>query len=140
MDGTRCGGKIARKLEPEKGANLRREGPATYSRGCEPVRDESLFPCPGHGCDVHPRSPQEYAYRDMSVAVPVVTVPAPRRGATKAKAKGGMPKCNTFQSVERWIWDTGSGVDICGQEHAPKSGPSLVRPSSEVVSTPPMGQ
>ena len=67
------------------------------------------------------------------IVAPVITVPAPCRGATKAKAKDKKPNYNTFESVERWIWDTGSGVDICGQEHAPTDGTGLVRPASEML-------
>ena len=66
------------------------------------------------------------------ISVPSVIASAPCRGATKAKAKGKRPSYNTFESVERWIWDTGSGVDVCGKEHAPKDGTGLIRPASEM--------
>ena len=38
----------------------------------------------------------------------VVSDPAPCRGATKAKARGVRPRCNTFEHVDTWIWDTGA--------------------------------
>lgn len=62
-----------------------------------------------------------------------VTAPAPHRPATSSKARRKKPSYNTFEGRERWIWDTGSGVDICGQECAPADGSGHVRPASEMV-------
>ena len=60
----------------------------------------------------------------MLVAANLTTRPS-SRGASWMKGK--KPKLNTFVGVERWIWDTGSGVDVCSQEHTPKSGEGLVK-------------
>ena len=70
---------------------------------------------------------------ERCVVAPSITTSAPCCGATKAKTKGKTPNYNTFESVERWIWDTGSGVDVYGQEHAPADGTGLVRPASEMI-------
>ena len=79
--------------------------------------------------------PKGWADRSMAVlTTPSVCCPAAdskRKAATKSKAK--KPSYNTFAGIERWIWDIGSGVDICGQEHVPADGSGLVRPETAIV-------
>ena len=86
--------------------------------------------------------PKGWADRSMAVlTTPSVCCPAAeskRKVATKSKAK--KPSYNTFAGIERWIWDTGSGVDICGQEYAPLDETSLVWPKSEMIFTRPTGR
>ena len=103
----------ARRTVPEGGTGNDREA-GECSRECVHARKE--------------------AYHSVSVVAPVVGVIAPCRGATKAKARDKTKQqINTFQSVERWIWDTGSAVDICGSEHSPKRNAELVYPPEDVV-------
>ena len=62
------------------------------------------------------------------MAAPTVCCPAAKSGP-KAKKPG----FNTFTGIERWIMDTGSGVDICGKEYAPADGSGLIRPKTKTV-------
>ena len=65
----------------------------------------------------------------MSImASPLVCCPASRR--KPKKKKDGF---NTFKGVVSWIMDTGSGVDICGQEFVPADGSGLILPKTKTV-------
>ena len=61
---------------------------------------------------------------------PLIGGPAPKRRPRKKK-KGD--DYNTFKGVAKWIMDTGSGVDICGQECVPVNGSGLVYPEMMTV-------
>ena len=66
-------------------------------------------------------------------AMTVMVTPAVCCPATKLKRQAKKPDYNTFTGIERWIWDTGSGVDICGQEHIPADGKGVVQSTTEVI-------
>ena len=73
-------------------------------RGGNPVRGHKPAEA-GEHCGGDPAMSTDGCRPGLSgIAVPSVTAPAPRRGATKAKAKGKKLNYNTFESVERWIW------------------------------------
>ena len=64
------------------------------------------------------------------LASPMICSPAPKRRPRKKKKEDGF---NTFKGVAKWIMDTGSGVDICGQESVPANGSGLVYPKTMTV-------
>ena len=65
-------------------------------------------------------------------------LPAPREAAAAAAKKreplnNSVGKVNYFQKIERWIMDTGSGVDICSFADVPASRKGLQKSNIEVV-------
>ena len=86
--------------------------------GCKPARGEGL----GGG------KPAQAGTTMIVMAAPNVCCPAAKSGP-KAKKPG----FNTFAGIERWIMDTGSGVDICGREYAPADGTGLIRSKTKTV-------
>ena len=65
--------------------------------GREPVR----------GVDQGGRKPVLADSAAFTVAAPAVCCPA-----AKSRSKAKKPGYNTFEGIEKWIMDTGSGVDI----------------------------
>ena len=53
--------------------------------------------------------------------------------ANKRKQKAKEFDYNTFTGIDCWIWDTGSGVDICGREYVPANGSGLVQTDAGLI-------
>ena len=64
------------------------------------------------------------------IVAPCMSCPA--TGAAKVKRKKDK-SYNTFEKIDRWIMDTGSGVDICSFADVPEDGHGLVKTKSDVV-------